>query len=132
MPHTLYGGKLVDGGAYTQDERVQILGEERGEQAFSFETDNPAHRVEEFADSHRGAAVYDPRPVERMPSGVVDERDRIVPKIALTAFAGNSIVQAMKGGGRQPIVKLVLAAAVWIGGGLIARRWLKAREQAES
>lgn len=56
----------------------------------------------------------------------------IVPKIALTAFAGNSIVQAMKGGGRQPIVMLVLAAAVWIGGGLIARRWLKAREQAES
>ncbi|MCI3179292.1 TVP38/TMEM64 family protein [Caulobacter sp. CCUG 60055] len=56
----------------------------------------------------------------------------IVPKIALTAFAGNSIVQAMKGGGRQPIVMLVLAAAIWIGGGLIARRWLKAREQAES
>ncbi len=56
----------------------------------------------------------------------------IVPKIALTAFAGKSIVQAMKGGGRQPIVMLVLAAAVWIGGGLIARRWLKAREQAES
>ena len=56
----------------------------------------------------------------------------IVPKIALTAFAGNSIVQAMKGGGRQPIVMLVLAAAVWIGGSLIARRWLKAREQAES
>ena len=56
----------------------------------------------------------------------------IVPKIALTAFAGNSIVQALKGGGRQPIVMLVLAAAVWIGGGLIARRWLKAREQAES
>ena len=25
----------------------------------------------------------------------------IVPKIALTAFAGNSIVQAMKGGGKQ-------------------------------
>ena len=55
-----------------------------------------------------------------------------MPKIALTAFAGNSLVQAMKGGGRQPIVMLVLAAAVWIGGGLIARRWLKAREQAES
>jgi uncharacterized membrane protein YdjX (TVP38/TMEM64 family) len=39
----------------------------------------------------------------------------IIPKIALTAFAGNSIVQALKGGGQQHIVMLVVAVAVWIG-----------------
>ncbi len=53
----------------------------------------------------------------------------IVPKIALTAFAGNSIVQALKGGGKQHIVMLVVAVAVWIGAGLIARAWLKKREE---
>lgn len=54
----------------------------------------------------------------------------IVPKIALTAFAGNSIVQALKGGGQRHIVMLVLAVAVWIVAGLIARAWLKKREEA--
>lgn len=54
----------------------------------------------------------------------------IVPKIALTAFAGNSIVQMMKGqaGGRH----LALLAAVvlaWLALGLVARRWLKARKE---
>lgn len=52
----------------------------------------------------------------------------IVPKIALTAFAGNSIVQAMKGGGKQHIVMLVLVAAIWLGAGWVARNWLKAKE----
>ena len=52
----------------------------------------------------------------------------IIPKIALTAFAGNSIVQALKGGGKQHIVMLVVAVAVWIVAGLIARNWLKKRE----
>jgi uncharacterized membrane protein YdjX (TVP38/TMEM64 family) len=55
----------------------------------------------------------------------------IIPKIALTAFAGNSIVQALKGGGRQHIVMLAVAVAVWIACGLVARAWLKAREAAE-
>jgi uncharacterized membrane protein YdjX (TVP38/TMEM64 family) len=55
----------------------------------------------------------------------------IIPKIALTAFAGNSIVQALKGGGKQHIVMLVLAVAVWIVAGLVARAWLKKREAAE-
>ncbi|MBU4435500.1 MAG: TVP38/TMEM64 family protein [Alphaproteobacteria bacterium] len=55
----------------------------------------------------------------------------IVPKIALTAFAGNSIVQAMRGGGRQNLVLLVVAVAVWIGAGLVARAWLKKREAAD-
>jgi uncharacterized membrane protein YdjX (TVP38/TMEM64 family) len=55
----------------------------------------------------------------------------IIPKIALTAFAGNSIVQALKGGGKQHIVMLVVAVVIWIGAGLIARNWLKKREAAE-
>ena len=55
----------------------------------------------------------------------------IIPKIALTAFAGNSIVQAMKGGGQRHIVMLVIAVAVWIVCGLVARAWLKKREAAE-
>ncbi|MNY76247.1 hypothetical protein D3C86_2157710 [compost metagenome] len=55
----------------------------------------------------------------------------IVPKIALTAFAGNSIVQALKGGGQRHIVMLVIAVVVWIAAGLVARAWLKKREAAE-
>ncbi|SFJ57741.1 TVP38/TMEM64 family protein [Caulobacter sp. UNC279MFTsu5.1] len=55
----------------------------------------------------------------------------IIPKIALTAFAGNSIVQALKGGGQRHIVMLVVAVAVWIAAGLVARAWLKKRETAE-
>jgi uncharacterized membrane protein YdjX (TVP38/TMEM64 family) len=54
----------------------------------------------------------------------------IIPKIALTAFAGNSIVQALKGGGQRHIVMLVIAVVVWIVAGLIARSWLKKREEA--
>ena len=54
----------------------------------------------------------------------------IIPKIALTAFAGNSIVQALKGGGQRHIVMLVIAVVVWIVCGLAARAWLKSREAA--
>jgi len=54
----------------------------------------------------------------------------IVPKIALTAFAGNSLVRALNGGGVGHIALLAGAAAIWIGAGLLARRWLKAREAA--
>ena len=52
----------------------------------------------------------------------------IVPKIALTAFAGNSVVQALNGGGAGHIALLAGAAAIWIAAGLVARRWLKASE----
>jgi uncharacterized membrane protein YdjX (TVP38/TMEM64 family) len=52
----------------------------------------------------------------------------IIPKIALTAFAGNSIVQALKGGGHRHIAMLAVAVAVWIVCGLAARAWLKSRE----
>lgn len=54
----------------------------------------------------------------------------IIPKIALTAFAGNSIVQAVKGGGVQHIVLLLLAALIWLVAGWYARSWLKRREAA--
>lgn len=54
----------------------------------------------------------------------------IVPKIALTAFAGNSIVQALRGGGMQHIVLLVIAALIWLVAGWYARIWLKKREEA--
>jgi uncharacterized membrane protein YdjX (TVP38/TMEM64 family) len=49
----------------------------------------------------------------------------IIPKIALTAFAGNSIVQALKGGGYQPLILLLVAAVIWLVAGLVARRWMK-------
>ncbi|MDO8379032.1 TVP38/TMEM64 family protein [Phenylobacterium sp.] len=52
----------------------------------------------------------------------------IIPKIGLTAFAGNSIVQAMKGGSLKHVAWLVAVAALWIGIGWFARRWLKSRE----
>ena len=49
----------------------------------------------------------------------------IIPKIALTAFAGNSIVQAMNGGGAAPVLLLVAAAALWLAAGWAARLWLR-------
>ena len=54
----------------------------------------------------------------------------IVPKIALTAFAGHSVVRAMQGGGWQYVAVLVAVAAAWLASGLIARAWLKRREAA--
>jgi uncharacterized membrane protein YdjX (TVP38/TMEM64 family) len=55
----------------------------------------------------------------------------IVPKIALTAFAGASIVQAMRSGvsGRHAFV-LAVAAAAWLAVAWFARNWLKSREAA--
>jgi uncharacterized membrane protein YdjX (TVP38/TMEM64 family) len=52
----------------------------------------------------------------------------IIPKMALTAFAGASIVQLMRGEGGRHIVWLSLIVAVWIAIGWFARRWLKSRE----
>jgi uncharacterized membrane protein YdjX (TVP38/TMEM64 family) len=52
----------------------------------------------------------------------------IVPKIALTAFAGNSIVRLMRGAGGHDLLWLGLLAALWIALGLVARAWLKRRE----
>ena len=52
----------------------------------------------------------------------------IIPKIGLTAFAGNSIVQALRGDGLQHVGWLVAIAALWLAIGWYARRWLKSRE----
>ncbi|HYE45028.1 MAG TPA: TVP38/TMEM64 family protein [Caulobacter sp.] len=53
----------------------------------------------------------------------------IIPKIMLTAFAGNSLVQSFKGEGNWThYLTLAGVAAVWIGVGWYARRWLKAHE----
>lgn len=54
----------------------------------------------------------------------------IVPKILLTAFAGNSVVRAFNGGGFGAFALLALAAAIWIGSAFFARRWLKDSEAA--
>jgi len=57
----------------------------------------------------------------------------IVPKIALTAFAGRQVVQALNGGGSPKMwLALAGAAAAWIGVTLIARAWLARREAARA
>ena len=72
-----------------------------------------------------------------MAAGVTPMRSRdflagtgigIIPKIALTAFAGNSVLKAMQGGGLRHIGLLAVVAVIWIGTGWIARRWLKNKE----
>jgi uncharacterized membrane protein YdjX (TVP38/TMEM64 family) len=55
----------------------------------------------------------------------------IVPKIVLTAFAGNSIVRLMKGQIGRNALWLVVIAAAWIALGWGARVWLRSRENAE-
>lgn len=55
----------------------------------------------------------------------------IVPKIVLTAFAGNSIVRLMKGQVGRDALWLMVIAAVWIALGWGARNWLRSREKAE-
>ncbi len=52
----------------------------------------------------------------------------IMPKIALTAFAGHSAQTAMGGGGVASLAMLAGAVVVWIGAGLAARRWLARRQ----
>ena len=57
----------------------------------------------------------------------------IIPKIALTAFAGRQVVQALHGGGSATMwLGLAAAAAAWIGVTLIARKWLERREAARA
>jgi len=54
----------------------------------------------------------------------------IVPKIALTAFAGNSIARAMRGELGRDALWLAVVAAAWIALGWGARLWLRNREKA--
>ncbi len=51
----------------------------------------------------------------------------IVPKIALTAFAGASIAQLMRGEIAGHWVELAAVAAIWLAMGWFARRWLRRR-----
>ncbi len=53
-----------------------------------------------------------------------------VPKIALTAFAGNSIARALRGELGRDLLWLVVVAAAWIAIGWAARLWLRSRETA--
>lgn len=48
----------------------------------------------------------------------------IIPKIALTAFAGAGVLRAMRGGGGLSWALLAVSLAVWFAAGLAARRWL--------
>jgi uncharacterized membrane protein YdjX (TVP38/TMEM64 family) len=55
----------------------------------------------------------------------------IVPKIALTAFAGNSIIQVLRGeGGSHHVALIAGVGLLWLVIGWYARKWLKAREAA--
>jgi uncharacterized membrane protein YdjX (TVP38/TMEM64 family) len=57
----------------------------------------------------------------------------LVPKIALTAFAGRQVVQALHGGGSLVLWGgIAAAAAAWLGVSLIARAWIKRREAARA
>lgn len=76
--------------------------------------------------------------VVNMAAGVTPMRARdflagtgigIIPKIALTAFAGAAIVQTMKEGLGGHVVLLAAIAVGWVGVGVAARAWLKRRER---
>jgi uncharacterized membrane protein YdjX (TVP38/TMEM64 family) len=53
----------------------------------------------------------------------------IVPKIALTAFAGNSIARAMRGELGRDLLWLVVVVVAWVAIGWAARLWLRSRER---
>ncbi|MCR5880969.1 TVP38/TMEM64 family protein [Phenylobacterium sp. J367] len=53
----------------------------------------------------------------------------IVPKIVLTAFAGASIVQLMRGEIGRHAWTIALVAVLWLGLGWLARGWLRRRER---
>ena len=48
----------------------------------------------------------------------------IVPKIALTAFAGRAAIGALGGAGGVAFVALAAAVLLWLGAAQLARRWL--------
>jgi len=54
----------------------------------------------------------------------------IVPKIALTAFAGGAVTAAFHGGGLAEFALVGAAVVLWVGSAWLARRWLRAREAA--
>ena len=50
-----------------------------------------------------------------------------IPKIALTAFAGRSMLRALRSGGLFPLLFVAAAAVLWIASSLMAR-WLMRRQ----
>ena len=54
----------------------------------------------------------------------------IVPKIVLTATAGNSVVNARQGALVLNLLVLAAVLAIWLGAGLMARKWIKQHEAA--
>lgn len=55
----------------------------------------------------------------------------IVPKIVLTATAGASVVNAKGGALVLNLVVLAAVLAIWLGAGLMARKWIKRQEGEE-
>lgn len=55
----------------------------------------------------------------------------IIPKTALVAFFGGSLMAILAGGGPVAIIALVVAAAAWIGFMLLARGWLRSTKLGE-
>jgi uncharacterized membrane protein YdjX (TVP38/TMEM64 family) len=54
----------------------------------------------------------------------------ILPKILLTAFAGGTVTAALNGGGLVQFGLLAAAIAIWVGSAMLARRWLRSKEDA--
>ena len=52
----------------------------------------------------------------------------IVPKIALTTFAGNAVIRGLAGQGSGHWVVLAAIAGLWIAAALAARAWLRRRQ----
>ncbi len=71
------------------------------------------------------AAGVTPMPVSQFLAGTALGS---LPKIALVAYAGNSAIHVLNGGGPSRWIKLVAVALVWIGMALAARAWLKRQE----
>jgi uncharacterized membrane protein YdjX (TVP38/TMEM64 family) len=64
----------------------------------------------------------------RIWSFVVGTAIGIVPKILLTVMAGNSVVRARNGALLVNLAVLVVVLLVWLGAGLLARRWIQRNE----
>lgn len=56
----------------------------------------------------------------------------IIPKIVLTAYAGNAALAASRGQGGDHFLILAVAGVLWIGAGWAARSWWKARERRDA
>jgi uncharacterized membrane protein YdjX (TVP38/TMEM64 family) len=64
----------------------------------------------------------------RLTSFIAGTAIGIVPKILLTVMAGNSVVRARGGAMAINLAVLVAVLLVWLGAGLMARRWIQKNE----